>query len=221
MAEPVSAIFAWSIVTNIALISAGLMPFETFWMNILVYAGSAQLAVMPLIAGDFPLWTIWLTAFIVNLRFVIFSAVLQTHFKKYSFSRRVLISYLNGDIAFAKFVQKFTGSDRVHGADTEVLYFLGMSVTNWAVWQLGVLTAIIFGAYIPSAWGIGFAGTLALIALIVPAIQNKTAMVSALAAAIACILTIDFPYRLSIVCSVIAGVGAAILMDKCAKGSKQ
>ena len=220
MAEPAFAIFAWSIVTNIALISAGLKPFETFWMNILVYAGSAQLAVMPLIAGDFPLWTIWVTAFIVNLRFVIFSAMLQTHFKQYSFWKRVSIGYLNGDIAFAKFIQKFSAIGRVHTEHTELLYFLGMAITNWVIWQLGVTTAIVFGSYIPDAWGIGFAGTLALIALIVPAVQNKTALVSALAAAAACILTINFPYRLSIVCSVAAGVGAAILMDKTYKESK-
>lgn len=221
MVEPASAIFAWSIVTNIALISAGLKPFETFWFNILVYAGSAQLAVMPLISGDFPLWTIWLTAFIVNLRFVIFSAVLQNHFKKYVFWKRVCISYLNGDIAFAKFIQKFTVSDSTNGLHTEFLYFLGMAITNWSVWQLGVLAAIVFGSHIPSSWGIGFAGTLALIALIVPAIKNKTAAISALAAATTCILTINLPYRLSIVCSVLAGVSAAILMDKRLKGCKE
>jgi predicted branched-subunit amino acid permease len=54
MSEPAIAIFPWSIVTNIALLSAGLDPLQTFWFNILVYAGSAQLAVMPLIAGGYP-----------------------------------------------------------------------------------------------------------------------------------------------------------------------
>jgi len=213
MSEPAMAIMAWSIVTNITLLSAGLQPLQTFWFNILVYAGSAQLAVMPLIAGDYPLWTIWLTALIVNLRFVIFSAGIQPHFKKYTFWQRLGIGYLNGDITFAKFVHRFPQSDP-HSKHTELLYFLGMAFTNWTVWQLGVLIAIIFGSYIPQDWGIGFAGTLALIALIVPAIKNRTALVSALAAAITCALTINLPYRLTIVCSAIAGVGAAVLMDK-------
>lgn len=213
MSEPAMAIMAWSIVTNIALLSAGLQPLQTFWFNILVYAGSAQLAVMPLISGDYPLWTIWLTALIVNLRFVIFSAVIQPHFKKYTFWQRLGIGFLNGDIAFAKFVHRFPQSDS-HSHHTELLYFLGMAFTNWTVWQLGVLIAIIFGSYIPQDWGIGFAGTLALIALIVPAVKNRTALVSALAAAITCALTINLPYRLTIVCSVIAAVAAAVLMDK-------
>lgn len=213
MYEPAMAIMAWSIVTNIALLSAGLKPIQTFWFNILVYAGSAQLAVMPLITGDYPLWTIWLTALIVNLRFVIFSAGIQPHFKKYTFWQRLGLGYLNGDITYAKFVRQFPQSD-ASSTRTALLYFLGMALINWTVWQAGVLVAIIFGAYIPQDWGIGFAGTLALIALIVPAIKNKTALVSALAAGITCALTINLPYRLTIVCSVIAGVGAAVIMDK-------
>jgi predicted branched-subunit amino acid permease len=219
MSEPAMAIMAWSIVTNIALLSAGLNSFQAFWFNILVYAGSAQLAVMPLISGDYPLWTIWLTALIVNLRFVIFSAGIQPHFKKYSFWRRLGLGYLNGDIAFAKFVHQFPQSDS-RNANTELLYFLGMALTNWTVWQVGVLVAIIFGTYIPREWGIGFAGTLALIALIVPAIKNKTALVSAVVAAITCALTINLPYRLTIVCSVITGVLAAVLMDRKYKKGK-
>lgn len=219
MSEPATAIMAWSIVTNIALLSAGLKPLQTFWFNILVYAGSAQLAVMPLIAGDYPLWTVWLTALIVNLRFVIFSAGLQPHFKKHPLWERLGLGYLNGDITFAKFMHKFPPTNPQSG-HAELMYFLGMALTNWTVWQAGVLIAIIFGAYIPNDWGVGFAGTLALIALIVPAIKNKTALVSALAAGVTCTLTINLPYRLTIVCSVIAGVVAAVLMDKKYKESK-
>lgn len=219
MSEPAMAIMAWSVVTNIALLSAGLKPLQTFWFNILVYAGSAQLAVMPLIAGDYPLWTVWLTALIVNLRFVIFSAGLQPHFKKYPLWERLGLGYLNGDITFAKFMHKFPPASSQSGS-TELMYFFGMSLVNWSVWQVGVLIAIIFGAYIPKYWGVGFAGTLALIALIVPAIKNKTALVSALAAGIVCVLSINLPYRLTIICSVIAGVIAAVLMDKKYKGEK-
>ena len=91
MAEAATAIGAWSLVTNIALIGAGLNAFETFSFNVLVYAGSAQLAVMPLINGDYPYWTIWLTALIVNSRFLIFSAAIQPHFKHCSFLERAVI----------------------------------------------------------------------------------------------------------------------------------
>ncbi|CAM3757058.1 AzlC family ABC transporter permease [Polynucleobacter antarcticus] len=217
MREPALAILAWSIVTNIALISAGLNSLETFSFNILVYAGSAQLAVMPLINGDFPYWTIWLTAFIVNSRFLIFSAAIQPHFKRYSFFQKTIIGYLNTDMTFANFLQKFPSASSDKKSTYELFYFLGLAISNWSIWIVGVVLAISFGAYIPSSWGIGFAGTLALIALIVPTIKNKTALVSAVAAAITCMLTVNFPYRLTIIFSVVSGVLAAMLMDKIQK----
>jgi predicted branched-subunit amino acid permease len=214
MAQAATAVVAWSVVTNIALMSAGLSAFKTFAFNLLVYAGSAQLAVMPLINDNDPYWTIWLTAFIINSRFLIFSAAIQPHFKHYSFLEKAGIGYLNVDITFVKFLEKFPIASTQGQSAQELMYFLGLGLTNWSLWLVGVLLAIVFGAYLPSSWGIGFAGTLALIALIVPAIKNTTAVVSALAAALTCIVTIHLPYRLTIICSVLAGVLAAVLMDR-------
>jgi len=91
---------------------------------------------------------------------------------------------------------------------------MGMVLAHWFFWQIGALIAIFFGSYIPISWGLGFAGPLALIALIIPAMKHKTAVISALAAAVTCVLTVNLPYRLTIVCSVIVGVLAAILVDK-------
>ncbi|MGT2492360.1 AzlC family ABC transporter permease [Cupriavidus basilensis] len=63
-------------------------------------AGSAQLSVLPLFAAGLPLWTVWLTAAIVNLRFVIFSAGLQPHFSYLPLWRRTLLGSFNGRPAF-------------------------------------------------------------------------------------------------------------------------
>jgi hypothetical protein len=65
---------AWGLVTGIAMVKAGLGLPLAITMSLLVFAGSAQLASLPLIAQGAPLWVIWATAFCVNLRFVIFSA---------------------------------------------------------------------------------------------------------------------------------------------------
>jgi predicted branched-subunit amino acid permease len=213
MIESSPGIMAWSLVTSISLLSAGLSPVDTFWFNILVYAGSSQLAVMPLIVGDYPFWTIWLTALIVMSRFVIFSAAIQPHFQRYSFLQRLGVGSLNTDMSFAKFIEKFPSPDNSNGSNTQFLYFFGMVLGHWFFWQIGALIAIFFGSHIPHSWGLGFAGPLALLALIVPAIKHKTAVISALAASITCVLTVNLPYRLTILCSVIAGVSAAVVMD--------
>lgn len=213
MLDASPGIIAWSLVTSISLLSAGLSPLDTFWFNILVYAGSSQLAVMPLISGNFPFWAVWLTALIVMSRFVIFSATIQPHFKHYSFWQRFGIGSLNTDMSFAKFIEKFPVPTNSGGNEIQLLYFLGMVLAHWFFWQIGALIAIFFGSHIPSIWGLGFAGPLALLALVMPTIKHKTAVISALAAAVTCVLTINFPYRLNIVCSVIIGVLAAVLVD--------
>lgn len=62
------------LVTGIAMSKSVLTTGQALGMSILVYAGSSQLAVLPLFAAKLPVWTILLTAAMVNMRFVIFSA---------------------------------------------------------------------------------------------------------------------------------------------------
>jgi len=100
------AIFTWALVTGMAMAESSLSATQAIGMSFLVYAGSAQLAALPLIAGDFPLWTIFVTAIIVNLRFIIFSAGIQPYFKNRSFWKRSVLGYLNGDLNFALFMSK-------------------------------------------------------------------------------------------------------------------
>jgi hypothetical protein len=68
-------IAAWGLVTGVAMVKSGMsLPLAVF-MTLTIYAGSAQLAVLPLMAVGAPLWVLWFTAFCVNLRFVILSTM--------------------------------------------------------------------------------------------------------------------------------------------------
>ncbi len=70
---------AWSIVVGVATIKGGLSLAQSLGITV-VSAGSAQLAALPLLAASAPAWVIFVTALIVNLRFVMFSALLAPHF---------------------------------------------------------------------------------------------------------------------------------------------
>ncbi len=101
------AVFSWGLVTGVAMSKSALTVPEAIGMSLLVYAGSAQLAVLPLFAAGLPIWTIWLTAAVVNLRFVIFSAALQPHFSYLPLGRRTVLGFFNGDLHFVYFMQKY------------------------------------------------------------------------------------------------------------------
>ena len=211
MAHAGFAVFTWALVTGVAMAKSGLSTEQAVGMSLLVYAGSAQLAALPLIAGHFPIWTIWLTAVIVNLRFVIFSAGIQPHFKNKAFWKRSILGYLNGDLNFALFTAKYP---KAEGDPLSLPYFLGMSLTNWMMWQIGSLLGIYMSSFIPQSWGLEFAGTLALIAIVLPMLKERSAFFSACAAGGVALLTAFLPYRLNLVLAVIVAIIVGVGFDK-------
>src|SRR5258707_13470411 len=74
-------IVPWGIVAGVAMVSAGLSETQAVAMSVLVFAGTAQLAVLPLLIAKAPLWVVLATALFVNLRYVIYRAVLAPHFE--------------------------------------------------------------------------------------------------------------------------------------------
>ena len=70
-------IAAWGLMTGVAMVKSGMSVFEAVAMTMTVFAGSSQLAAIPLIVAGAPAWVILATGFCVNLRFVVFSLHLR------------------------------------------------------------------------------------------------------------------------------------------------
>ena len=66
MASVALGISAWGLMTGVSMIKSGLSLTEALLMAVLVFAGSSQLAAVPLIAAGAPMWVILATAFCVN-----------------------------------------------------------------------------------------------------------------------------------------------------------
>ncbi len=205
------ALVAWGLVTGVAMSKSGLTTVEAVGMSLLAFAGSAQLAVLPLIAGGVPVWVILLTAAIVNLRFVIFSAGIQPHFKEKVFWKRAMLGYLNGDLPFVLFMAKHP---QVSSNPLRLPYFLGLAVANWSVWQASSIAGILLANFIPDAWGLGFAGTLALVAVVMPMLDKGSMRLAAMAAAVVAVLTVSLPFRLNLVLAVLAALVVGMTSDR-------
>jgi predicted branched-subunit amino acid permease len=92
-----------------------------------------------------------------------------------------------------------------------------MSLTNWSVWQIGSLVGIFIAGAVPDAWGLGFAGTLALIAILLPMLDQLSARLAALSALLMALLSNDLPYKLSIVLAVVVAILVGIMCDRFTK----
>src|SRR6476620_3879090 len=70
-APAMPGIFAWGVVAGMAMMQSGLTLWQALGMTFIVFAGSAQLAALPLMAANAPAVLVFATALVVNLRFVI------------------------------------------------------------------------------------------------------------------------------------------------------
>jgi predicted branched-subunit amino acid permease len=202
---------AWGLVTGVAMVQSGLSLAQAVGMSLTVFAGSAQLSSLPLIAGAAPVWVIILTALVVNLRFVIYAAALRSHFTPFSKAQRLVLGYLTGDIGFVVFMNKYHREGRFTHPDW---YFLGGAWCNMLGWQAGSLVGIFAASFIPLAWGLDFAGPLALMALLIPLCSTRPVIAGAMVAAIVAVLAHGLPFRLGLVCAVIAGITSAMLAER-------
>ncbi len=204
-------IAAWGMVVGIAMVKTGLTVWQACGMTLLVFAGSAQLASLPLIVANAPIWVVFATALVVNLRFVIFSALLAPHFTHLPWRQRLFYGYISGDLTVAMFLQRFPTAVPVKG---KLSYLKGLMFPNWCAWQVGSLIGIFLGSTIPSEWGLGFAGTLAILCITVPLIINSAALCGVLVAGAVAVLANGFPYKLGLLVAVVAGMVAALVTEK-------
>lgn len=199
-------VLPWGIVAGVAMTAAGLTDLQAAAMSLLVFSGVAQLAVLPLLA-DAPLWIMYLTALVVSLRYVIYSALLAPHFEHLPARWRLLLSFVTVDAIFALFLARYRPDDR---HPLKHWFYLGASLTMYAVWQVTTLLGIFTGATIPAAWSLQFAATLALIATLVPLLQDRAMVTGALAAGAASVLLIGVPLKLGLIAAIAIGVGAGL-----------
>lgn len=212
-AQTMPGLFAWGMVTGMAMVQSGLAMWQALAMSFIVYAGSAQLAALPLIAAGVPIWVTVFTALMVNLRFVIFSAVIGPHFSHLRWPKRLWYGYLNVDLVMAFFPQRFP-SHTVSKPAGKVGFFRGLVIPNWWAWQLGTIAGILLASQIPASWGIGFAGTLALLAITIPLVRGRPTLAGVVVASVVSVLTAGWPYRSGLLAATVAGIAAAVMAER-------
>lgn len=211
MVGPSLGISAWALVTGVAMIKSGLSVPLAVLMSLIVYAGSAQLAALPLIAAGAPLWVLWATACCMNLRFVIFSAHWRKYFGHLPRVRRLALMYVATDLNYVLFLRRFPDPRPGPG---QIPYFLGSVAWSWVSWQVPALLGIALADRVPTEWGLGFAGVLALLGLAYSTLSGRKSWVAGGVAAVAAVAAVDLPLKLNIVVAIAAGIAAGLALDR-------
>lgn len=203
-------IAAWGLITGVAMGNSGLPLALMVLMSLIVFAGSAQLATLPLLTSGAPLWVVWATALCVNLRFVIFSAQWRPYFIVYPRAQRLWLGYFTADLNYVMFMRRFP---EPRPAPEQLPYFWGGVTSNWLAWQVPALVGIFAADRIPLHWGIGFAGTLALLGIAASLLQGRATLVAGAVAGCAAVAAYALPLKLNILVAIAAAVAVALLID--------
>ena len=204
-------IAAWGVVTGLAMVKSGLSTPLAVFMSLIVYAGSAQLATLPLLVIGAPIGVVWATALCVNLRFVIYSARWRVYFGALPRARRLALSYLAADLNMLVFQRTYPRLEREVG---QVPYFLGGGLGLWLVWQLASMAGIAFAHLIPTEWGLGFAGTLAMLGLAYGLLVDRGSWLAATVAGSAAVAAYGLPLKLNILVAIAAAVAVGLLSEQ-------
>ena len=203
------ATFTWGLVTGVAMVKSGLTESAAVLMTVLVYAGSAQLTALPLIAVGAPLWLIFAAGLIVNLRFLIFSAALQPYFQSLPWYKRLSYGFFTTDMSFVLFMPRF-GDAPVKGTEAQRAFFLATIAPGWLVWQVSSILGIVLGSLVPTAWSLDYAAVLALLAITIPLANSRPMLVSMIAAGVTAWAAQGLPLRLGLLAAVVVGIVTGI-----------
>ena len=214
MAAVSPGLAAWGLMTGVAMVKSGMSPFEAVAMSLLVFAGSSQLAAMPLMAAGAQVWVILATSFCVNLRFVVFSAHMRPYLMHLPLRWRLFHGYLTADLSYVLFTRHYHHPplDEAERRD-QVAYLSGGSLFNWVSWQGASLLGIALANVIPTHWGLGFAGILALLGVGCSLASSHLRRVSAAVAGMAAVVAYALPLKLNIVVAIASAVALCLILE--------
>ena len=207
-------IAAWGLMTGVAMVKSGMSTVEALFMALTVFAGSAQLAAIPLILAGAPLWVVLATGLCVNLRFVVFSAHLRPYVMHLPLWQRLCTGYFTGDLTYVLFVKRFEapGLDAAE-RQAQMAYLAGNGGINWFAWTACSVLGVMMANLIPAQWGLGFAGILALVGMACSLASTQLRWVGAGVAGAAAVATFALPLKLNILVSIAAAVAVCLMLE--------
>jgi 4-azaleucine resistance transporter AzlC len=210
------AAIPFGLIIGLSGVQAGLTALQSSAMPYVVYAGASQLASLQLLGGGAPLVVIWLTAALINVRFLIYSASLAGHFAHLSVPWRLLLAYVTTDQVFGLTVTRFRTA---HKPKNPGAYFLVLAGLCWLAWTGAGVVGATMGTALPTAWQLDFIVPLIFLALLVSSLRNGPAWAAAVVGGGVAVLAQGLPYNAGLIVGTLAGITSGTLLERARNGN--
>lgn len=202
------SVFPFAIVAAIAARDAGLSVAKTQGMSLLIFAGASQLTVVQLLKAGSPAFILLGAAVLVNLRFVMYSVAMSDVVAKERGYFRAFMAYFLTDQAFGLTVAVDEKSEI-----NRTWFYVGSSLLFWLSWQIGTVTGLVLGEVVPAWLSLEFSVALAFVALVVPHVKDRPAIVGAMASIGTFLLLQDLPYGLALLPAAAVGMVSGFVWE--------
>jgi predicted branched-subunit amino acid permease len=181
----------------VAARGAGLSFFATQLMSLTVFSAAAQLSAVSLIAHGAPVVVMIVTALTLNLQLFLY-ALSAAREDRPSARQRLLTAYFLTDGAFAV---------AVAGGRIRMPVLLGAGVSMFTAWNAGTLIGASAGAILPdlAPLGVDFVAPLTFLAVLVPLVRSRPALMTVLVAGTSALLLTRFIPDLAVLGAGVAG----------------
>jgi predicted branched-subunit amino acid permease len=200
----------FGVVIGAAAVEAGVPAAATVGLSVLVYTGAAQLAAFDLLGRDAPLAVVAVTALVINLRYLMYSASLAQYLREFPRRTRWTFGYLVTDPVYALTVGEFADRDRTSAA----WYYVGAAVPMWFAYQGGTVLGIVVGTSLPPELNVGFATPLLFLALLVPTLEDRPSLAAAGVGGVVAVGGAGLPLESGLVAGAVVGVAAGLLAER-------
>jgi predicted branched-subunit amino acid permease len=170
-----------------------------------IFAGSAQVATIQMLDAGAAPYAVIVTAMVINLRLILYSAAMATYWRGTPLWWRLLGGYLLIDPSFVVGVERYgQESDRRRGH----AHYLGGALVLWVCWLAAVGVGATAGARLPDWLQLEFLIPLFLIGEVVPKLRQFATRRTALVAAAVAVACLNVPMHLGIAIGIVAGIAA-------------
>jgi len=193
-------------------IAQGESPWLLILCSVAVFAGSAQLLALGMLAAGAPLWLILLATLVINSRHLFYAFSLTAHVQQYPVYQRALMAFVLNDESYAVVSRQPPG----HGF---LNYYLASGFMAWASWcggtGLGILIALLFAGQLPTALlgQLDIIMVLTFISLMAPRLQHRSHWLCAITATVSISLCWHWPLGSGLLFSALLAIGIALLAE--------
>jgi 4-azaleucine resistance transporter AzlC len=193
-------------------VNNGLSPLAVIGFSLFVYAGSAQFIAAGLVAQGIGIGFIVLTTFIVNLRHLLYAASLVPYMNTLSQKWLLPLGFWLTDETYAIVIRRYPEQD---GSPYKHWYHLGSSVAMYLNWNFWTVVGLFAGTQLGglATLGLDFAMVVTFIGIVVPLIQSRPMLLSALVAALVSVLAYSLPNRGGLMVAALAGIAAGVALE--------